>query len=148
MHPKTIISDFKSLGASFTVEGGELYINNPTNIYPELEELAKGNKARIIKYLNGEYTDKIHSVKQTIDKIFDFYREGCRRETKINEWLQHDQEALTKVMELAVLFSKNGWTFNEFLANYEDEQTDKLSQEIYEMAMAYFKKGVKANEGD
>jgi hypothetical protein len=144
MHPKQIVSDFKSLGATFSVEGDELFINNPENVYPELEELAKGNKSRIITYLNGNYTDRIHSVKQTIDKIFDFYREGCRRETKINEWLQHDQEGLQKVMELAVIFSKNGWTFNEFLANYEDEETDKLSEEIYNRAMAYFKKGAAA----
>ncbi|WP_423408045.1 hypothetical protein AABM38_20590 [Heyndrickxia sp. MSNUG] len=144
MHPKTIISDFKSLGASFSVEGDELYINNPANIYPELEELAKGNKSRIVTYLKGEYSDKEHNVKQTIDKIVDFYREGCRIDSKINDWLQNDVEGLNLVMDLVVEFSRNGWTLVDPVCNFENKITDEMSKEIYERAMTYFKKGAAA----
>jgi len=130
------------MGSPLTLDGNDLFIENPENIYPELEELVKIYKSRIITYLKGEYSDQEHNVKQTIDKIVDFYREGCRVDSKINDWLQNDVEGLKIVMDLVVEFSRNGWTLGDPVFNFENEKTDGMSIEIYNKAMAYFKKGV------
>lgn len=130
------------MGSPLTIDGNDLFIENPENIYPELEELVKVYKSRIITYLKGEYTDKEHNVKQTIDKIVDFYREGCRIDSKINDWLQNDVEGLKLVMDLVVEFSRNGWVLSDPVCNFENEKTDEMSIEIYNKAMTYFQKGV------
>lgn len=50
MHPKQIIEDFKTMGATFVLDGDELYIDNPENIYPELEELANHIKLELLLF--------------------------------------------------------------------------------------------------
>ena len=61
---------------------------------------------------------------------------------KIDDWLRDDDEALQLIMNLLLLLWNNGLTeFQEPIANYEDEDTDKLSIEIFERAMSFFKKG-------
>jgi hypothetical protein len=126
------------MGSRLVLDGDDLFIENPENIYLELEEFVKSYKQRIIQYLQGGYSN--HSVKQTIDKIADFYR-GAEQamNPKINDWLNHDDKASRDVMNLFVLFSNNGWSAREPVANYEDMATDDLSQEIDERAMSYFK---------
>jgi hypothetical protein len=141
VHPKQIVKDFKSMGASLVLDGEDLYIEHPENVYPELEELVKSYKSRIITYLKGGYSDKNHAVKQTVDKIL-YYMRGKEQEmnTKIENWLNNDVEALAAVMQLTIDLSHNGWCdCKEPICNYETTETDKLSQEIYERAMSYFK---------
>ncbi|MEX3713625.1 hypothetical protein ABFV99_14625 [Cytobacillus horneckiae] len=140
MHPKQICKDVESMGAKLVLDGNDLFIENPEKVYPEIEEFIKGYKTRILKYLNGSYSDKEHNVRQTIDKIIVFMR-GIEQDnnSKIKNWINHDDESLTKILELLVLLSKNGWVTNEPISNYEDEKTDKLSKQIYDSAMNYFK---------
>jgi len=73
LHPKQICADFASMGSPLVLDGDDLYIEHPENIYPELEELGKNYKSRIVAYLKGEYLDNDHNVKQTVDKIINFY---------------------------------------------------------------------------
>ena len=139
MHPKKICEDIQSMGSKLVLEGEDLYIENPENIYPEIEELIKSYKKRIIQYLKGDYSSKVHSVKQTIDKIVDFYKAECPKDSKINSWLQKDESALELLMLLWKELYENGWNYNEPIANYEDENTEKLTDQIFEKAMSYFK---------
>jgi hypothetical protein len=139
MHPKKICSDVESLGAKLTIDGDELYIENHMNINSELEQFVKSYKSRIIKYLKGEYADGEHAIKQTIDKIIIFYEEGCRVDSTINKWLQNDEKSLSLVMKLVVEFSYNGWSLWDPVCNYESEKTDKISKDIFDRAMSYFK---------
>ncbi|VXC07136.1 conserved hypothetical protein [Bacillus sp. 349Y] len=143
MHPKQICTDIQSMGSKLVLEGEDLFIENPEKIYPEIEELVISYKVRIIQFLKGGYSQKVHSIKQTIDKIVDFYHEGCPVESKINSWLQHDEKSLSMLLILWRELYDNGWNFNEPIANYEDEHTDKLVNEVYERAMTHFK-GAKA----
>jgi hypothetical protein len=140
LHPNQICEDISKMGSRLVLEGEDLYIENPENIYPEIEEAIKSYKKRIIQHLTGKYTSKDHNVKQTIDKIVDFYL-GIDQEInpRINDWLNNDEQSLYKVMKLFVLLSYNGWTIKEPIANYEDEDTERLSLEIFEEAMSYFK---------
>ena len=141
MHPKQIIEDFKSMGSPLVLDGNELYIDNPENIYPELEDLAKSYKARIVAFLKGNYSDQDHAIKQTMDKIINFYRgiDQAMNE-KINNWLNNDAAGTAAVMQLMIDLNNNGWDkVTEPICNYENELTDKLSKEIFERAMSYFR---------
>ncbi|WHY75724.1 hypothetical protein QNH20_16530 [Neobacillus sp. WH10] len=144
MHPKKIVDDFQLMGASLVLDGDDLYIDNPDNIYPELEELAKHYKSRIVTYLKGGYSDKDHNVKQTIDKVL-LFMSGVQQDMnpKIEDWLNNDPKALAGVMQLIIDLSHNGWDdCKKPNANYETPETEKISEEIYERAMSYFKRGV------
>lgn len=141
MHPKQIIKDIQSMGSNITVEGDDLYIDNPMNIYPEVEQVVKDYKKRIIAYLKGEYSDRDHAIKQTIDKIFNFYL--CidqEMNDKIGEWLNEDEGTPIMVMELIKKFANNGWFPSDPLANYETMETDELSEALYKRSMNYFRK--------
>lgn len=141
MHPKQICVDIETLGARLVLDGNDLYIENPENVYQELVEFVQSYKRRIIRYLKGEYSDHEHNVKQTIDKIINYYM-GIAQDlnTKIDDWFNHDWEAAIKVSRLLVLFWENGWRdLDTSVSNFESEETDKLSLEIYERAMSYFK---------
>jgi hypothetical protein len=140
LHPKRICADFKSMGATLVLDGEDLFIENHEKITPELEELAKSYKSRIITYLKGGYSDFDHNIKQTIDKIINFY--FCIEQEmngKIGSWLNQDEKSVNMLMDLFVKFSDNGWFPMDPVANYENEETNKLSKEIYKRAMSYFK---------
>ncbi|MFI8492198.1 hypothetical protein ACIGC1_04695 [Peribacillus butanolivorans] len=142
MHPKQIINDFKKMGATFVLDNDELYIDNPENIYPELEELAKSYKARIVAFLKGNYSDQDHAVKQTIDKIIKFYC-GIDQDMneKINNWLNNDSAGTAAFMQLLIDLNNNGWDkVTEPICNFENDKTDKLSNEIFDRAMTYFRR--------
>lgn len=142
MHPKQIYKDVESFGAKLVLDGEDLFIENPDNIFPEAEDVIKSYKSRIIKYLKGEYSDKDHSVHQTVDKVLLFMSFTPQdMNEKINDWLQNDVEALTMVMQLTIDLHKNGWNdCKEPPANFETKETDDLSYAIYRRAMTYFRR--------
>jgi len=97
------------LGSPLILDGNDLYIENPEKVYPELEAFVQSYKKRIILYLKGEYSDHEHNVKQTIDKIINYFM-GIDQDInrKIDDWFNHDYESVMKVMKLLVLFWENG----------------------------------------
>ncbi|WP_272513674.1 hypothetical protein [Bacillus cereus] len=142
MHPKQICVDVQSMGAKLVLDGNDLYIENHEKVAPEIELVIKEYKLRIIKYLQGNYSDQDHAVKQTIDKIINFFI-GVEQDMnpKINDWFNHDEAAARLVMELTLNFSLNGWLYvKESVANYENKLTDELSQAIFNRAMLHFRK--------
>ncbi|AUB62453.1 hypothetical protein CSW12_05125 [Bacillus cereus] len=142
MHPKQICADVQSMGAKLVLDGDDLYIENHEKIAPGIESVIKEYKLRIIKYLQGNYSDQDHAVKQTIDKIIKFFI-GVEQDMnpKINDWFNHDEDAARLVMELTLNFSLNGWLYvKESVANYENKLTDELSKEIFNRAMSHFRK--------
>ncbi|WEG13981.1 hypothetical protein PU629_06330 [Pullulanibacillus sp. KACC 23026] len=143
MHPKQICDDMAGRGSPINLENGELYIDNPDNIDPIVLDFVKSYKARIIKYLKGEYSVKEHAVKSTIDKIISFM--ALKEDNKvINDWLSTDQESLNMIMQLLEMCWENGWTnFSDPISNYENSETDMLCQTIFDRTMTHFKKGVK-----
>ncbi|MCP1149462.1 hypothetical protein [Bacillus sp. 1735sda2] len=141
MHPKQICADLEMMGARLVLDGNDLYIENPENVYQELVEFVQSYKKRIIRYLKGEYSDHEHNVKQTIDKIINYFM-GIDQEMnpKIDDWFNREWDAATKAARLLILFWENGWRdLDTSVSNFESEETDKLSLEIYERAMSYFK---------
>lgn len=143
MHPKQICADVQSMGAKLVLDGNDLFIEHPEKVAPEIIDFIKSYKSRIISYLKGNYPDQDHAVKQTIDKIINFYI-GINQDmnVKINDWLNHDEDAARMIMDLTIKLADNGWSnVRDSIANFENEETDKLSQEIFNRAMTYFKKG-------
>ncbi|MED3355609.1 hypothetical protein P4414_10560 [Bacillus thuringiensis] len=142
MHPKQICADVQSMGGKLVLDENDLYIENHEKIAPEIESVIKEYKLRIIKYLQGNYSHRNHAVKQTIDKIINFFI-GVEQDinSKINDWFNHDEAAARLVMELTLNFSLNGWLYvKESVANYENKLTDELSQAIFNRAMLHFRK--------
>lgn len=140
MHPENIVQNFKTMGATFVLENNELYLLNHENVPPELQDFAKQYKSRIITYLQGGYSAKCHSVKSTIDKIVAFMiGEDHDASSKISNWLLQDYEAVQQIITLMQKFYDAGWSSWEPIASYETSETDKLSLEIFNRAMAYFK---------
>lgn len=142
MHPKQICADVQLMGAKLVLDGNDLYIENHEKVASEVEAVIKEYKLRIVKYLQGNYSDQDHAVKQTIDKIINFFI-GVEQDMnpKINDWFNHDEDAARLVMELTLNFSLNGWLYvKESVANYENKLTDELSQEIFNRAMSHFRK--------
>ncbi|PEQ08051.1 hypothetical protein [Bacillus toyonensis] len=143
MHPKQICIDVQSMGAKLILDGNDLFIENPEKIGPEVELVIKEYKLRIVKYLQGNYSEQEHAVKQTVDKIINFFI-GIEQDMnpKINDWFNNDEGAARLVMELTLNFSLNGWLYvKKSVANYENKLTDELSLNLYNRAMTYFKKG-------
>ena len=61
-----------------------------------------------------------------------------KKEIKIQDWFNHDDEAVMCVMKLLVMFWENGWRdLNKSVSNYENEETYRLSSYIYDRS--YFK---------
>ncbi|MCZ6942394.1 hypothetical protein EJ131_18005 [Bacillus mycoides] len=142
MHPKQICADVQLMGAKLVLDGNDLYIEKHEKIAPEVELVIKEYKLRIVKYLQGNYSEQDHAVKQTVDKIINFFI-GVEQDMnpKINDWFNHDEAAARLVMELTLNFSLNGWLYvKESVANYENKLTDELSQEIFNRAMSHFRK--------
>lgn len=142
LHPKQICIDVQSMGAKLILDGNDLFIENPERIGPEVESVIKEYKLRIVKYLQGNYSDQEHAVKQTVDKIINFFI-GIEQDMnpKINDWFNNDEDAARLVMELTLNFSLNGWLYiKESVANYENKLTDELSLNLYNRAMAYFRR--------
>ncbi|PGW44783.1 hypothetical protein [Bacillus thuringiensis] len=143
MHPKQICIDVQSMGVKLILDENDLFIENPKKIGPEVESVIKEYKLRIVKYLQGNYPEQEHAVKQTVDKIINFFI-GIEQDMnpKINDWFKDDEDAARLVMELTLNFSLNGWIdVKKSVANFENELTDKLSLNLYNRAMTYFKKG-------
>lgn len=141
MHPKQICEDVESLGSKLVLDGEDLYIENPENIYPEAEEVIKSYKERIIQYLKNDYSDKEHAVKQTIDKML-LFMSGAEQDMneKIRSWLNDDQDAIMMVLQLTIDLHRNGWEDCKApIDNHETVETKQLSRQIYERAMSYFR---------
>lgn len=143
MHPRQICLDVESMGSKLVLEGDDLFIEKPENIYPEVEEFIKSYRNRIVRFLKGDYSERDHAVHQTIDKVL-LFMSGVEQEMneKIGKWLNDDVDAVVMVMQLTIDLHKNGWpNGKEVPANYETEDTDKLSYAIFRLAMTYFRKG-------
>src|SRR5690554_3392251 len=105
MHPQKIVEDFKNNGALFVVENGELFLENQKNVLPEAIDYVKHYKTRIITYLEGDYSNEIHSVKSTIDKIVSYMiGEDQEVNSKISDWLINDYEVVQEIITLMQIF--------------------------------------------
>ena len=67
---------------------------------------------------------------------------GWQGNPKISEWLNNDLESLDMLDRWCKALSNNGWKdiYDDF-RQYENEESNKLKQALYDRAMAYFKKG-------
>lgn len=130
------------MDARLMLDNGDLYIENPEKICTELEEFVKSYKPRIIQFLQGQYTDKDHSINQTIEKIMNYFA-GIEQamNKKIEDWLNHDGEALDMIVnQLFIELWNNGWTdIRTPIDDYESQKTNTLCSNIFQRAMSYFK---------
>ena len=144
MHPKKICADMARLGFSLVLDSGELYIESSREAPSHYTEYARSYKARLIKYLQGGYTDREHAVRQSNDKIIDFMLQQSRDKTtdmKLEQWLKNDARAYHLVTIWMQKLADNGWnSADEPIANYETPETDQMALELFERAVLFFKK--------
>lgn len=77
----------------------------------------------------------------TIQKTLHQYCGWTRNESIIN-WLNNDTESSNMFHDWTILLARNGW--NDIYDNYrkfENDESNKLAQEIYKRACAFAKKG-------
>lgn len=67
---------------------------------------------------------------------------GWQPNQKINEWLNNDLESLDMLDRWCKVLSNNGWKdiYDDF-RQYENEESNKLKQALYDRAMVFSKKG-------
>ena len=86
--------------------------------------------------------EKAPATDKTIMKMLHLFC-GWQPNSKINEWLNNDLAALDMLDRWCKALDKNGWKdiYDDF-RQYENDESNKLKQALYERAMA-FAKGAK-----
>lgn len=135
-----ILSQIWKSGANIYLdkEDDRVAIKNQNLIPPEVMEAAEQNFQAIDQWFkswknaNGEKVTLMKMVHQMC---------GWQHNQKLNDWLCNEKESLTLFDDWMVLLAKNGWTdiYDDF-RQYENNQSNKLSNELYKRAVAYAKK--------
>ncbi|HSH24012.1 MAG TPA: hypothetical protein VLA13_00530, partial [Massilibacterium sp.] len=81
------------------------------------------------------------AVEETINKIIYFYLDvNAPANKKINEWFQNEPESVDLFIELCKRLFENGWNIEDSFLKYQDDETRKISQKLYDKAMRFFRK--------
>ncbi|KGR89268.1 hypothetical protein [Lysinibacillus odysseyi] len=85
--------------------------------------------------------EQAEAVDITIMKMLHLFC-GWQSNQKINEWLSNDLESLDMLDRWCKALDRNGWKniYDDF-RQYENEESNKLKQALYDRAKVYFKKG-------
>ena len=119
---------------------GQLELKNHQKIPGEVLEAAESIFPDIEKWFAS--WEKAPAADKTIMKLLHLFC-GWQSNSKINEWLNNDLESLDMLDRWCKALDKNGWKdiYDDF-RQYENEESNKLKQALYERAMA-FAKGAK-----
>ncbi|WZX99590.1 hypothetical protein NSQ26_09650 [Bacillus sp. FSL W7-1360] len=141
MHPMKIIKSVKIEGGSIRLVDGGLKIEDSSHVSEALQSFVGENKVRIAKYLRGDYDEKKGKIDDANDKLVDFMT-GYDVDTHkaIDEFLRADAVAIDLVVKRMQILWHQGWQGVESTSNYEDAETDKLAEEIYNRAVDYGKR--------
>lgn len=141
MHPKEIIASFQSCGADITIDTEGVTVHNASKVSELTIEFARENKKRIINYLNGGYSDKKHAILSTNDQLIDFFlNKSVKNPDLIHSFLINNPDCSQLIIKRMQRLKNNGWQYDECTSNYEDEETDRLAEELFNRAMADRKK--------
>ncbi|MGN7287403.1 hypothetical protein ACTHP3_21010 [Shouchella rhizosphaerae] len=136
MHPKDIIAVFKKAGADLTLDAEGIVATNAKQVSELTLQFAKENKRRLIMYLKGEYTDKKHSIFSTNDQLVDFFlKREVNNPKAIDAFLRNNSDCADMVIKRLQRLKNNGWQYDECTSNYEDEETDRLAEVLFNRAM-------------
>ncbi|XOQ12606.1 MAG: Phage-related protein [Shouchella clausii] len=137
MHPKEIIASFQSCGADITLDTEGVTVQNASKVSELTIEFARENKKRIINYLNGGYSDKKHAILSTNDQLIDFFlNKSVNNPGLIDLFLRNNPDCVDLIIKRMLLLKDNGWQYDECTSNYEDDETDRLAEELFNRAMA------------
>ncbi|WZY01560.1 hypothetical protein NSQ26_05855 [Bacillus sp. FSL W7-1360] len=142
MHPSEIIKCLEKQGGNVSLGTQGIELNNASKIDDSMKAMLKENKRRLTLFLKGEYTDKKAKVDYINDKLLDYMVKHVVTNTDaIDNFLRSDEEAVELIMQRALKLWNNGWrNYAEYPANYEDDTTDDLADQIYTRVMQHTQK--------
>lgn len=117
----------------------QLSLRNVEKIPEEVLEAARPIYPDIEKWFAS--WEQASAADKTIMKMLHLFC-GWQPNSKINEWLSNDLESLDMLDRWCKALDKNGWKniYDDF-RQYENDESNKLKQTLYDRAKAYFKKG-------
>lgn len=139
---RNIVETFKNSGAALQSVEGDLFYKKTDAIPEHCTQLAKEYKTRIIALLNGENLDQQWKRDNLFLQVMYFYRNVADPSNdKIERWLNEDAGAAKLFMELTTEYENCGWLeISVAPFNYENDLTKRLMEELYQNALAFFKK--------
>lgn len=138
---RDLVETLEKNGNHLSIVGGELSYSK--NGVPEhCIQLAKEYKTRIIALLNDKNLNQQWKRDNLFLQVMFFYRNvSDPSDDKIERWMNEDQAAAKLFMQLTTEYESCGWQdISEAPFNYENDVTKKLMEELYQNALAFFKK--------
>ena len=121
------------------LQNGEIELKNHKFVPAETMKAAESIFPQIEEWFRSWSNAKPIDI--TIQKTLHQYCGWTRNESIIN-WLNNDIESLNMFHDWTVLLAKNGWNdIYEDYRKFENDESNKLAQEIYQRACAFAKKG-------
>ena len=140
--PLKILSAIWKTGGQIETDksDGKLVLKNHEKVPVEILKAAEPIFPDIEKWFAS--WEKAAAADKTIMKLLHLFC-GWQSNSKINEWLNNDLASLDMLDRWCKALDKNGWKdiYDDF-RQYENDESNKLKQALYERAMA-FAKGAK-----
>ncbi|WP_078392049.1 hypothetical protein [Shouchella patagoniensis] len=137
MHPKEIIASFQKCGADIKLDETGVTVVNASKVSELTINYAKEYKERIINQLKGDYSAKKHAILSTNDQLIDcFLNKPVNNPDLIVSFLINNPDCCELIIKRMNLLKENGWQYDECTANYENEETDQLAEQLFNRAMA------------
>ncbi|MFG3613118.1 hypothetical protein [Rummeliibacillus stabekisii] len=135
-----ILSTIWKSGAEMSMlPSGEIEMKNHKVVPPEIMKAAEQVFPQIEEWFKSWANAKPIDI--TIQKILHQYCGWTKNESIIN-WLNNDVKSTELFHDWTVVLAKNGWMdIYEDYRQFENDESKKMAQEIYERAVAFAKKG-------
>lgn len=137
-----LLETFRKSGSILSTVDGELQYTDTGTIPEHCVQLASEYENRLVRILNGEDLAQQWKRDNLFNQIMYFYRNvSDPSNDRIEEWMNGDQEAAALFMKLTTGYENCGWTkIEEAPFNFENEETKRLTEELYKNALRHFKK--------
>lgn len=135
-----ILSDIWKNGAEMKLDSdGKIELKKHQLVPTETMKAAEGIFPEIEKWFQSWKFESNENI--TLMKMVHHIC-GWQHNEKLNVWLCADVESLLKFDEWMISLAKNGWNdIYEDFRKYTNEESIKLGQELYKLAVMYAKKG-------
>ncbi|MET4560780.1 hypothetical protein ABIA69_001924 [Lysinibacillus parviboronicapiens] len=132
-----IISDIWKSGAEIYRDesDGRLALKNAKLVPEEILKTAEPIFNQIEDWFKS--WEGANGIDQTIQKMI-HQACGWQHNSKLNEWICADVDALTMFMEWQETLAKNGWNdIYEDYRQFENDESNLMKQKLYERAIIY-----------
>lgn len=141
MQTLKILSDIWKTGANIYLDekDGRIAIDNQNLIPADVMQQAEDNFQSIDVWFQSWKNESVENI--TLMKMV-HQMCGWQLNEKLNSWLCTDLDSLTLFDYWMIVLAKNGWNdIYEDYRQFENDESMKIGQELYNRAVMYSKKG-------